>query len=151
LPTRPRKAKEKDFLLKRAGEFHGHLGPFLVLGLRIGLAGLRELNSKSGERKLEVTVKLPYSIPFSCTVDGLQIATKCTIGNKRLRIIDHSGIEAKFELESGEQVTLAVNTDFLETLKGQLPSENLPNEVVRKLAQAVASTAETELFTVSRR
>ncbi len=139
-----------DFLLKRATEFHGHLGPFLVLGLRMGLAGLRELNIKSGEKKLQVTVKLPYSIPFSCAVDGLQITTKCTIGNKRLRIMADSGIEAKFELESGEQTALAVNTDFLEMLKGELPLENVPGEKVRKLAHLVVSKSDIELFAINR-
>jgi formylmethanofuran dehydrogenase subunit E len=139
-----------DVLIKRAVEFHGHLGPFLVLGLRMGLAGLRELNVKGGERKLQVTAKLPYLIPYSCAVDGLQISTKCTMGNKRLKIIDIFGIEAKFELESGEHVTVAVNSDFLEMLKRKVPSGGVLGEEVRKLAQLVASTPEMELFTVIR-
>ena len=29
--------------VKTAADFHGHLGPFLVLGVRMGLIGLREL------------------------------------------------------------------------------------------------------------
>lgn len=142
------KAEELDALLKKAVEFHGHLGPFLVLGLRMGLVGLRELNVKGGERKLQVTAKLPYSIPFSCTVDGLQIATKCTVGNKRLKIIDIFGIEAHFELESGEHVTVAVNSDIFEMLKRKLPSESVPSEEVQELAQLVAFTPELDLFTV---
>jgi formylmethanofuran dehydrogenase subunit E len=139
-----------DVLIKRASEFHGHLGPFLVLGLRMGLAGLRELNLKGGVRKLRVIAKLPYSIPYSCTVDGLQIATKCTVGNKRLNIVDIFGIEAKFKLESGEHITVIVNSDFFNMLKGKLPSESVPNEKVRKLAQLVAYTSEDELFTIVR-
>lgn len=35
---------ELDVILKRAAEFHGHLGPFLVIGVRMGLIGLRELD-----------------------------------------------------------------------------------------------------------
>lgn len=139
-----------DVLIKRAAKFHGHLGPFLVLGLRMGLAGLRELNLKGGERKLQVTAKLPYSIPYSCTVDGLQIATKCTAGNKRLNIVDIFGIEAKFELESGEHVTVIINSDFFNMLNGKLPFESIPDEKGRKLAQLVASTSEVELFTIIR-
>ena len=150
LTSSPVKAKELDVLLKRAVEFHGHLGPFLVLGLRMGLAGLRELNAKKGEKKLRVTAKLKYSIPFSCAVDGLQIATKCTMGNKKLRLRNHSGIAAKFELEGGEQVTVTVNSALFDTLKGELPSESFPSEEVRELAQLVASTPEEELFTISR-
>jgi len=32
-------------LVERGIRFHGHLGPFLVLGLRMGLLALRELSS----------------------------------------------------------------------------------------------------------
>lgn len=138
-------------LIKRAVEFHGHLGPFLVLGLRMGLAGLRELKLIREKSKLRVNVKLPYSIPFSCTVDGLQIATKCTIGNKRLRIIDHSGIEAEFKLGGGEEVAVAVNSDFFDMLKGKLLSENVPDKEVQELAHLVSSTPEMVLFTITRR
>jgi formylmethanofuran dehydrogenase subunit E len=144
------KKEEIDLLIERAIEFHGHLGPFLVLGLRIGLAGLKELDVKAGERKLQVTAKLPHSIPFSCTVDGLQIATKCTVGNKRLKIVDIFGIEALFELENGEHVTVAVNSDFFEMLKRKLPSESVPSEDAQELAQLVASAPEMDLYTVIR-
>jgi formylmethanofuran dehydrogenase subunit E len=144
------KTEEFDIYLKRAVEFHGHLGPFLVLGLRIGLAGLRELKVRREERKLQVTAKLPYSIPFSCAVDGLQISTKCTMGNKRLQVMDYSGIETKFELEKGKEVTVAVNSAFLDMLKRRLLSEIVPSEEIRELGQLVAHAPEEELFTVCR-
>jgi formylmethanofuran dehydrogenase subunit E len=76
----------------------------------MGLVGLRELNVKMGEKKLRVKANLQYSIPFSCAVDGLQIATKCTIGNKKLRIRNYSGMEAKFEIKGEKQVNVAVNS-----------------------------------------
>jgi formylmethanofuran dehydrogenase subunit E len=142
--------EEFDVLLKRAVEFHGHLGPFLVLGLRMGLAGLRELKVRRGERKLHVMAKLLYTIPFSCTVDGLQMSTKCTVGNKRLKIMNYSGIKAKFKLKKGEEVTVAVNSAFLDMLKTRLPSESCPSEEIRELAQFVAYLPEEELFSVSR-
>ncbi len=145
--SNPVKEEELDFLFKRAVEFHGHLGPFLVLGLRMGLVGIRELNAKRGEKKLRVTAKLNYSIPFSCAVDGLQIATKCTIGNKKLKIMNHSGMATKFEIEGGKQVTVAVNSALFDRLKREMPSESVPSEEVRELARIIASTPEQELFT----
>lgn len=141
--------EEFDHLLKRAVEFHGHLGPFLVLGLRMGLVGLRELKVRRGERKLHAIAKLLYTIPFSCTVDGLQMSTRCTIGNKRLKIMNCSGIKAKFKLK-GEEITVAVNSAFLDMLRIRLPSESGPSEEIRELAQFVAYLPEEELFSVSR-
>jgi formylmethanofuran dehydrogenase subunit E len=150
LTSSPQKAEDLDVLLNKAVEFHGHLGPFLVLGLRMGLAGLRELNVKRGEKKLRVTAKLNYSIPFSCAVDGLQISTKCTIGNKKLKITGNSGIAVKIRIEGGEQVIVAINSAFFDKLKGELPSEGVSSEEVRGLGRLVASLPEEELFTIHR-
>lgn len=142
------KSEKLDILLERAVEFHRHLGPFLVLGLRMGLAGLRKLNIKRGEKKLLVTAKLPYSIPFSCAVDGLQLATKCTMGNKKLKIRNHAGIATKFELD-GELLTVAVNSSLFDKLKRVLLSESVLEEEVQELGRLVASMPEGELFTTN--
>ena len=138
-------------IIKRAAEFHGHLGPFLVFGVRMGLIGVRELKAKGNEEKLRVTAMLRNSVPFSCIIDGIQVATKCTIGNKKLRLRSSSGIAAKFELQNKEQVTVTVNPATFERLKKKLLSENLPPKEVRQLAQLVASMPEEELFIIRRR
>ena len=140
-----------DVILKKAEEFHGHLGPFLVLGVRMGLIGVRELEVKGNEEKLLVTAMLRNSVPFSCVTDGIQVATKCTIGNKKLRLKGSSGIAARFELQRGEQVTVTVNPATFGRLKNELLSENVPLEEVRKLAQLVASMPEEELFIIRRK
>ena len=138
-------------IIKKAADFHGHLGPFLVMGVRMGLIGVRELEAKGNEEKLRVTVMLRNSVPFSCVIDGIQVATKCTIGNKKLRLRRSLGIAARFELQRGEQVTVAVNPASFDTLKKKLLAENVPPEEVRQLAQLVASMPEEELFIIRRK
>jgi len=138
-------------IIKKATDFHGHLGPFLVMGVRIGLIGVRELEAKGNQEKLRVTAMLRNSVPFSCVIDGIQVATKCTIGNKKLRLRRSLGIAARFELQRGEQVTVAVNPASFDTLKKKLLAENVPPEEVRQLAQLVASMPEEELFIIRRK
>ena len=138
-------------IIKKAADFHGHLGPFLVFGVRMGLIGVRELAVKGNEEVLRVTVMLRNSVPFSCVVDGIQVATKCTIGNRKLRLRSSSGIAARFELQRGEQVTVAVDPTAFERLKNELLSENVPPAEVRKLAHLLASMPEEELFIIRRR
>ena len=145
------KIRELDVILNRAEEFHGHLGPFLVLGVRMGLIGVRELGAKGNDEKLRVTAVLKYSVPFSCIIDGIQVATKCTIGNKKLRLRNSSGIAAKFEFPSREQVTVAVDPTAFDRLRNELLAENVPPEEHRKLAQLVASMPEEELFIIKRK
>ena len=55
---------ELKAILDKAADFHGHLGPFLVIGVRMGLIGVRELEKKGEEEKLRVTTMLRNSVPF---------------------------------------------------------------------------------------
>ena len=143
------KTRELDILLRKAEEFHGHLGPFLVLGVRIGLTGIRELRIKRNDEKLRVTAMLRNSVPYSCIIDGIQVATKCTIGNKKLRVKNSSGIAAKFELQNRRCVSVAVNPVAFNKLKTKLP-KNASSEEFQELAQLVASIPEEELFIVEK-
>ena len=134
--------------IKRATEFHGHLGPFLVMGVRMGIIGVRELEAKDNGNALRVTAILKYSVPFSCVIDGIQVATRCTIGNQKLKLINSSGIRAEFELQQREKVTVTVNSKAFNRLKSRLLSENVSQEETEKLAYMIASMPEKELFTI---
>jgi len=134
-------------ILEKAAEFHGHLGPFLVIGVRMGLIGLRELGIEKNDGNLRIRAMLKDSVPFSCTIDGIQVATNCTIGNRKLRFIDSPGIAAEFELP-GSNVAVAVNLATFNRLKRELLSKNVSPEDTQKLAWKVASMPEKELFII---
>lgn len=135
-------------ILKEAEGFHGHLGPFLVIGVRAGLIGLMRLGVEKGDPKLAATVMLKNSIPLSCILDGVQIATGCTIGNKRLRLVDSSSVAVRFENKNGEQIEIEVVPTVLHRLIEQLSAQNVDPEEVRKLGHIAASLDEQELFRV---
>jgi len=134
--------------IKRAEGFHGHLGPFLVIGVRMGLIGIRELEVKENNDKLRITAMLRHSVPFSCIIDGIQVTTKCTIGNQKLKLIDSAGIAAEFGLQQREKVIVTVNPTAFNRLKSKLLSENVSQEETEKLAHMIASMPEEELFTI---
>jgi len=137
--------------IAKAVDFHGHLGPFLVMGVRMGIIGMRELGLRSNnDDKLRVTAHLKYSIPISCTVDGLQVTTKCTIGNQKLKLMDSSDIAAKFTLHNRKEVTVAVNPAIYDKLKSQLLPEKKSSKEVERLAQLIASMPEEDLFMIGR-
>jgi len=146
--------KEESLLgekIANAADFHGHLGPYLVIGVRMGIIGMRELGLRSdNDGKLRVTARLKYSIPVSCIVDGLQVTTKCTIGNQKLKLIDSSDIAAKFTLPSGKEATITVNAATYNKLKSQLLSEKNSSKEVENLAQQIASMSEGDLFIIRR-
>jgi formylmethanofuran dehydrogenase subunit E len=136
-------------ILERATEFHGHLGPFLVIGARIGLIGLERLKTTENT-PMTVAASLPLHVPFSCIIDGIQITTRCTVGNQKLTLTDSSAIKAKFERkDNGQRSIIAINPSTFEELKTKLLKKDLKKEEVEELAWRVAAIPEAELFTIS--
>lgn len=135
-------------IIEKAVDFHGHLGPFLVIGVRIGLIGLRELGLKKSTETPHVTALLEYSVPFSCVLDGLQVTTGCTFGNQKLTLKNSSGIAAEFQLPNKKQVTVSVNQITFDKLKKKLLLEKVSNHEIQELAQLIASMPEEDLFVI---
>jgi len=71
--------------LERLRQFHGHLGPYVVLGIRLGTVLLRELRARP-HFGLDVHVTGPLTPPPRCVLDGLQLSTGCTMGKGNLSL-----------------------------------------------------------------
>jgi formylmethanofuran dehydrogenase subunit E len=136
-------------LVRKAKEFHGHLGPFLAMGVRMGQIGLRELGLSEQTDSLRVLLKVLPSVPYSCVVDGLQISTKCTVGNQRLHLENEEKIEAKFkDLNTGQSVTVSPQPAVFAMLKEQIVGKNLSEKKLLQLAWTIASMPEKDLCVV---
>jgi len=135
--------------IKNAEKLHGHLGPFLVIGVRMGILAKRILNANVGEsNKLRVTAKLPLLTPFSCIIDGIQATTQCTVGNQKLRVENSQAqITAYFKLQNPDKaLKVHVNPKIIDELKNRY-STGASNE---ELAWEVASMPESLLFTIGK-
>jgi formylmethanofuran dehydrogenase subunit E len=143
------KRQSLDALLEKAADLHGHFGPFLALGVRMGLIGLRELETKEGDRQLSAIVTLDYKVPYSCLIDGIQVATKCTVGNKRLKWKESKEFTAAFTLkDKGRSVRVIVNPSLIQELTTKL-TKRLSDADICQLGSEVASRLEKDLFLVS--
>ncbi len=89
-------------LLERSAKQHRHLCPRQVLGVRIGLAGLRALGFNLPPSKRQMLV---IAETDGCLVDGLSAATGFTAGHRTLRIVDYGKVAAAFvDIRSGRAV-----------------------------------------------
>lgn len=83
---RSRNPADPDWLADTA-MFHGHLGPWLVVGALIGRDAIRRLETP-GHWKIDVTCWMPLDkqrTPFSCMLDGLQASSGATLGKCNIR------------------------------------------------------------------
>ena len=74
---------------------HGHRGPFLACGIRMGLLALRLLGS-SGYSGIEAVAETGSTPPVSCLVDGLQLGCGCTTGKGNLKVVEGGRAAATF-------------------------------------------------------
>lgn len=141
--------QELENIIENAVNFHGHFGPFLVLGIRMSLIGIRELGIERGNPKLHVTAKMKLSIPFSCVIDGIQVATQCTIGNRKLTLQKSRKISVNFQISEGNKVTVTLIPASREKLE-KLLSNYVGFKEIEDVAKQVVSMPEKELFKVEK-
>lgn len=141
-------SEELEKAVEKAVDFHGHLGPFLVIGIRMGFIGLRELEVKKGDPELRVAMITKPSVPFSCTIDGIQATTRCTVGNRKLRLQDSSGsISARFELSDEKTATVTLDPGKQEELE-TLISMHMGSQELEGIARNIILASESELFKI---
>ncbi|MGQ9677899.1 MAG: formylmethanofuran dehydrogenase subunit E family protein [bacterium] len=127
--------------LKQAERFHGHLGPWLILGLRAGRNARRRLRASPFE--LVALVESPAKPPVSCFIDGVQLGAGCTMGKGNIKhrvklmvcrvIFSHR--------QTGEQLMLRVRDDIFQMLL------NVRGHKVISLARKVYRMPLSQLFT----
>ena len=81
--------------LSEAIKFHGHLGPYLILGILAGELALRRMGYKK-YFDLEIKVWGANRKPKSCLIDGLQLSTGATYGKGNIHKLDGRKIKIEF-------------------------------------------------------
>lgn len=130
-----------DELTRKGVEFHGHLGPFLVIGLRMGSLALKLLGLR-GYSGLRAIVETGNEPPLSCIVDGVQVATGCTLGKGNIEVLRNTGAKTTFLTEDRILVIELRDTVFRRIL-GELETDP-----PKKVAERIMRTIDDELFLV---
>jgi len=120
-------------LLEYARWFHGHVCPYLALGIRASMIAMEELGAKRLSHSSSVDESLLAIVEInSCFTDGVQVATGCTLGNNSLIYLD-LGKTAVTLVRRGEWEGVRVYADA-EALRKYYPPEAMMlfNRVVRE-------------------
>jgi formylmethanofuran dehydrogenase subunit E len=138
---------EQQAAIEFARQLHGHVGPYLVIGLKMGAAAKKALNIPDTElAHLRVEVAVPLYPPFSCLLDGLQVSTTCTIGNQRLQFKNSKTIQATFVVEeTGRIMKITLNKKFRERLEEKKKEDKLSEAYAWELVEV----PENQLFKIT--
>ena len=111
------KTVDLDGLIDIGTKVHGHLGPFLVAGIRLGLLALELLDSP-GYFGIHAESDTGSITPLSCLTDGIQIGSGCTAGKGNLTVTDARLPQARFTMDDGRSVEIAVREEAVTTFRG---------------------------------
>ncbi|UCE92373.1 MAG: formylmethanofuran dehydrogenase subunit E family protein [Methanobacteriota archaeon] len=128
-------------VLDRISEFHGHLGPFVVVGYRMGDVANRALGADPfGKTALVLAGGKP---PRSCIVDGIQVSSGCTLGKGEIAVVDQGEVAAIFVSKAdGRSIKVKLKNPVLERITA------VPREEMEALAKELYSRSDEDLFEV---
>jgi len=130
-------------LLERAVDFHGHLGPFLVLGLRMGIIARSALAPK-GLVDMNALVFVELCPPASCTIDGVQVSSGCTLGKGTIEVSESNDrVVGEFRVGS-RTCTVSVKTRVLTQLFQETKKATDSEMIV--MSEEMSKRSDDELF-----
>ncbi len=105
--------------LQALQRFHGHLGIYVTLGLRMGVIGKRTFGHWKG---LRATVRTVPNPPMMCVVDGVQVGSACTMGKGNIKVEEAAEPSVTFEKE-GRRLTISLKPGLRETVDAEMSHE----------------------------
>ncbi len=127
--------------LKEAEKFHGHLGPYLVLGILAGEFAIKKLRCRK-YFVLEVKVWGANKKPKSCLIDGLQLSTGATYGKGNIKKLNGSIIKMEFlNRTNDKKITLRFKYRLIQQL-----NQAKTHRASRFLANRLYKTHNSHLF-----
>jgi formylmethanofuran dehydrogenase subunit E len=143
-------------LLEKSMQDHDHLCPRQILGVRIGLAGMKALGFDEPPTKKHLLV---ISETDGCFVDGVIAATDCTVGHRTLRVEDYGKVAVTFvDTKTGRAVRVAPTPDVRQKAYVYAPNESrhyfaqmqayqiMPDEEMLTIQEVVLNTPVGEII-----
>ena len=131
-------------LLEKSSRNHSHLCPRQILGVRMGLAGMKSLGFDSPPPKKRLMVIIESD---GCFADGIIAATDCTVGHRTLRVEDYGKTAATFvDTQTCHAVRVAPALDIRQ--KAYAYASDEPRHYFAQM-QAYQIMSDEEMFTVT--
>jgi len=146
------------YLLDKAASSHGHLCAGIPMGVRMGIAGLRELDMIDPSKRRDLIVLAEID---RCITDAISVTTGCTVGKRSLKLVNYGKFAATFvNTSSGKAVRVVSRNDardsairFAERSGWTTPGERLPEFSHREkeiLIKGYMEMPEAELIFIER-
>jgi formylmethanofuran dehydrogenase subunit E len=120
-------AETKDEWITLGARIHGAFGPFIPVGIRIGLDAVEKL--KADPRGLTVTYYNSVKPPCPCVADGVMLATQASPGQGTLQISPEKAPDGMMAViviknrKTGEGLKYTIADEWLPKILGWIKSD----------------------------
>ena len=120
-------AETKEEWITLGTRIHGAFGPFIPVGIRIGLDAMEKLHP--GPRELTVTYYNGTKPPCPCVADGVMIATHTSPGQGTLQISPDRAPEGMMAViiitnkQTGESLRYSIKDEWMPKILAWLKSD----------------------------
>ena len=109
--------------LSKIEQFHGHLGPYAVIGYKMGKIAKKQLGSDPFSK--EAVIWTGTKPPLSCIIDGIQISSGCTLGKGNISIRQDGVPKVQFKGENGSRLDIIFKKHIHQEIATIVTKENI--------------------------
>ena len=137
--------------LAQVVQLHGHLGPWVVAGARLGMAGARAVDAKN-HFDVEVVCAGPFKKPpQSCFLDGMQLGSGATLGKRTIEVVEAEQLVVKIRnLRTKKAVEVRPTRKLLDILEPPAQTEGGKHEEghFEQIARQIAAMPDAEILVI---
>ena len=128
--------------LRQIERFHGHLGPYAIIGYKMGEIANKKLGSDPFSKKAVVwTGTTP---PLSCIIDGLQMSSGCTLGKGNILVHQDDSPKVQFTSKNGKKIEITLKSSIKQEIDTTVTEENIVS-----FSEKFYRRTDQELFDIS--
>jgi len=120
-------------------KFHGHLGPNVIFGYRMG-----KLVKSERQKDVHAKVYCGSEPPMSCLIDGIQLSSGCTMGKNNISVAGTGELKVIFEYKDGRKLTVKVKKDIERRF-----NEGITHDNEDQRSEEAFRLSDKELFDIS--
>ena len=112
-------------ILNKIEDFHGHIGPYVIIGYKMGEISKSKLGEDPFSKK--AIVWTGNETPLSCIIDGIQLSSGCTLGKGNIIVRNDKIPKVQFIRKDGKTLDIILKKIIHDEIEINVNMKNMKN------------------------
>ena len=128
-------------ILNKIEDFHGHIGPYVIIGYKMGEISKSKLGEDPFSKK--AIVWTGNETPLSCIIDGIQLSSGCTLGKGNIIVKNEKIPKVQFITKEGKTLDITLKKVIHDKIKIEVNKNNITD-----YSKSIYKQSNHELFEI---